>query len=38
MLFGLVSVVPSTGDVLWDEFTDSHMRKELEVRLFYSSP
>jgi hypothetical protein len=31
VLFGLVSVVPSTGDVLWDEFTDSHLRKELEV-------
>lgn len=32
VLFGLVSVVPSTGDVIFDEFTDSHMRKELEVR------
>ncbi|KAL7413339.1 muts domain V-domain-containing protein [Mrakia frigida] len=36
--FGLVSVVPSTGDVLWDEFTDSSMRKELETRMTHIQP
>lgn len=38
VLFGLVSVVPSTGDVIFDEFSDSHMRKELEVRRSSSCP
>lgn len=27
----LVSVTPSTGDVIWDEFEDGFMRGELEV-------
>jgi DNA mismatch repair protein MSH3 len=31
VLFGMVAVTPSTGDVIHDEFLDSHMRSELEV-------
>lgn len=27
----LVGVTPSTGDVVWDEFSDGYMRSELEV-------
>ncbi len=32
VLFGMISVTPSTGDIVYDEFLDSHMRSELEVR------
>ncbi|RXK40429.1 DNA mismatch repair protein MSH3 [Tremella mesenterica] len=35
---GLVSVVPGTGDVVWDEFDDSPVRSELETRLDHLSP
>lgn len=31
--FGLVSVIPSTGDIIWDDFQDGFMRTELEVSL-----
>lgn len=31
VLIGLVSVTPATGDIIYDEFIDSHMRSELEV-------
>ena len=33
VLFGMISVTPSTGDIVYDEFLDSHMRSELEVRV-----
>lgn len=29
----LVVVTPSTGDVVWDEFSDGFMRNELEVNI-----
>ena len=29
--FGLVSVSPATGEVVYDEFIDTAMRSELEV-------
>jgi len=32
VLLGMISVTPSTGDIVYDEFLDSHMRSELEVR------
>lgn len=32
VLFGMISVTPATGDIIYDEFLDSHMRSELEVR------
>ncbi|GFZ42602.1 MutS protein homolog 3 [Saitozyma sp. JCM 24511] len=35
---GLVSVVPGTGDVVWDEFDDSQVRTELETRLTHLQP
>ncbi|TFK46431.1 hypothetical protein OE88DRAFT_1715028 [Heliocybe sulcata] len=35
---GLVIVTPSTGDVIWDDIEDSHMRIELETRLSHSRP
>lgn len=34
----LVSVVPNTGDVVWDEFDDSEVRSELETRLTHLQP
>ncbi|KAF9533444.1 DNA mismatch repair protein MSH3 [Crepidotus variabilis] len=36
--FGLVSVCPSTGDIVWDDFVDSVMRIELETRLVHTRP
>ena len=33
----IVAVTPSTGDVLWDEFTDGFMRNELEVSPSHAS-
>ena len=30
--FGLVSVTPSTGEVVYDQFSDIAMRTELDVR------
>ncbi|KZT24115.1 hypothetical protein NEOLEDRAFT_1068081 [Neolentinus lepideus HHB14362 ss-1] len=35
---GLVVITPSTGDVIWDDFEDSHMRIELETRLSHTRP
>nr|XP_031862964.1 uncharacterized protein CI109_001439 [Kwoniella shandongensis]KAA5530036.1 hypothetical protein CI109_001439 [Kwoniella shandongensis] len=35
---GLVSVVPETGEVVWDEFDDSQVRSELETRLTHLQP
>ncbi|KAK8861547.1 hypothetical protein IAR55_002369 [Kwoniella newhampshirensis] len=35
---GLVSVVPETGEVVWDEFDDSQVRTELETRLTHLQP
>ncbi|WVQ74512.1 hypothetical protein IAR50_004113 [Cryptococcus sp. DSM 104548] len=34
----LISVVPGTGEVTWDEFTDSRVRTELETRLAHLRP
>ncbi|KLT38917.1 hypothetical protein CC85DRAFT_289044 [Cutaneotrichosporon oleaginosum] len=34
----LVSVVPNTGDVVYDEFDDSPVRSELETRLTHLQP
>ncbi|ORX33699.1 muts domain V-domain-containing protein [Kockovaella imperatae] len=34
----VVSVVPSTGEVVWDEFDDSQVRTELETRLTHLQP
>ncbi|KZT60361.1 hypothetical protein CALCODRAFT_114887 [Calocera cornea HHB12733] len=38
VLIGMVSVVPSTGDIVYDEFEDGHMRSELETRLTHLDP
>ncbi|WVQ79017.1 hypothetical protein IAT38_001109 [Cryptococcus sp. DSM 104549] len=35
---GLVSVIPGTGEVVWDEFDDSQVRSELETRLTHLQP
>ncbi|GAA6022808.1 hypothetical protein JCM11491_006414 [Sporobolomyces phaffii] len=35
---GLVAVMPSTGEVVWDEFEDGLMRSELETRLLHLQP
>ncbi|TBU29038.1 muts domain V-domain-containing protein [Dichomitus squalens] len=34
----MVAISPSTGDVVWDEFEDNHMRIELETRLVHTKP
>ncbi|KAL7423908.1 Mismatch repair protein msh3 [Cryptotrichosporon argae] len=34
----IVSVVPGTGEVVWDEFDDSRVRSELETRLSHLQP
>ncbi|KAI0320179.1 DNA mismatch repair protein MSH3 [Amylostereum chailletii] len=36
--FGMVVICPSTGDVVWDEFEDGHMRTELETRMVHTKP
>ncbi|KAK7014986.1 DNA mismatch repair protein MSH3 [Favolaschia claudopus] len=36
--FGMISVSPSVGDVVWDSFEDSAMRIELETRLVHCQP
>ena len=36
--FGLVSVSPTTGEVIYDEFVDTAMRTELETRLAHIKP
>ncbi|KAF8580675.1 hypothetical protein K439DRAFT_1356338 [Ramaria rubella] len=38
VLFGIVSIVPSTGDVVYDEFQDTLLRTELETRLAHTRP
>ncbi|KAF5365702.1 hypothetical protein D9758_003271 [Tetrapyrgos nigripes] len=35
---GMVSICPSTGDVIWDDFTDTSMRLELETRITHLKP
>ncbi|KAI0831758.1 muts domain V-domain-containing protein [Trametes gibbosa] len=34
----MIAVSPSTGDVVWDEFEDNHMRTELETRMVHTKP
>ncbi|GBE82631.1 DNA mismatch repair protein [Sparassis crispa] len=36
--FGMIVISPSTGDVVWDEFEDNHMRTELETRMVHIKP
>ncbi|KAI0747682.1 muts domain V-domain-containing protein [Daedaleopsis nitida] len=38
VLIAMVAISPSTGDVVWDEFEDNHMRSELETRLVHTKP
>ncbi|KAI0003416.1 DNA mismatch repair protein MSH3 [Russula compacta] len=35
---GMIAICPSTGDVVWDEFEDGHMRTELETRMVHCKP
>ncbi|GAA5986743.1 hypothetical protein JCM11641_007759 [Rhodosporidiobolus odoratus] len=35
---GLIAVMPSTGEVVYDEFEDSLMRAELETRMLHLQP
>ncbi|KDR81784.1 hypothetical protein GALMADRAFT_152606 [Galerina marginata CBS 339.88] len=35
---GMVTICPSTGDVVWDSFDDTIMRLELETRLVHTRP
>ncbi|KAF8162946.1 muts domain V-domain-containing protein [Crassisporium funariophilum] len=35
---GMITICPSTGDVVWDDFEDSAMRIELETRLVHTRP
>ncbi|KAI0637370.1 muts domain V-domain-containing protein [Trametes polyzona] len=34
----MIAISPSTGDVVWDEFDDNHMRTELETRMVHTKP
>ncbi|KAI0648249.1 muts domain V-domain-containing protein [Trametes meyenii] len=34
----IIVISPSTGDVVWDEFDDNHMRTELETRMVHTKP
>ncbi|KAI0071810.1 hypothetical protein K474DRAFT_1668569 [Panus rudis PR-1116 ss-1] len=34
----MIAVSPSTGDVVWDQFEDNHMRTELETRMVHTMP
>ncbi|KAG5354224.1 hypothetical protein C0989_003737 [Termitomyces sp. Mn162] len=36
--FGMITISPSTGDVVWDDFEDTLMRIELETRLVHTRP
>ncbi|KAI9478101.1 MAG: muts domain V-domain-containing protein [Benjaminiella poitrasii] len=36
--FGMVSIHPATGDILYDRFDDTLMRTELETRLLHIEP
>ncbi|KAG8884457.1 Mismatch repair protein msh3 [Tulasnella sp. 331] len=38
VIIGMVAVVPSTGEVTYDEWEDSHMRTELETRITHIRP
>ncbi|KAG8968832.1 Mismatch repair protein msh3 [Tulasnella sp. 425] len=38
VLIGMVSVIPSTGEVTYDEWEDGHMRTELETRITHIRP
>lgn len=38
MYTGIVAVQPSTGDIIYDTFEDTFMRKELETRLLHIEP
>ncbi|KAI5804205.1 muts domain V-domain-containing protein [Peziza echinospora] len=35
---GIIAVQPSTGDVIYDEFSDGFMRSEIETRLLHIAP
>jgi DNA mismatch repair protein MSH3 len=35
---GIIAVQPSTGDVVYDQFTDGFMRSEIETRLLHIAP
>ncbi|KAJ3512522.1 hypothetical protein NLJ89_g3471 [Agrocybe chaxingu] len=35
---GMITICPSTGDIVWDDFEDSVMRLELETRLVHTRP
>ncbi|TFY77098.1 hypothetical protein EWM64_g6915 [Hericium alpestre] len=35
---GMIILCPSTGDVVWDQFEDGHMRTELETRMIHTKP
>ncbi|KAF8626218.1 hypothetical protein AX15_004907 [Amanita polypyramis BW_CC] len=35
---GIITVCPSTGDVVWDDFEDTPMRIELDTRLAHTRP
>ncbi|KAF8447476.1 muts domain V-domain-containing protein [Boletus edulis BED1] len=38
VLISMITITPSTGDVVWDEFDDIVMRSELETRLVHTRP
>lgn len=35
---GLIGVMPSTGEIVYDDFEDGHMRSELETRMLHLQP
>ncbi|KAK1783640.1 DNA mismatch repair protein Msh3 [Copromyces sp. CBS 386.78] len=35
---GIIAVQPATGDIIYDEFQDGFMRREIETRLLHISP
>jgi DNA mismatch repair protein MSH3 len=35
VLFGMVSICPSTAEIIYDEFVDTGMRPELEARTMF---
>ncbi|KAF5330723.1 hypothetical protein D9619_005575 [Psilocybe cf. subviscida] len=35
---GIITICPSTGDVIWDDFEDTGMRLELETRFAHTKP
>ncbi|KAJ3538219.1 hypothetical protein NM688_g6551 [Phlebia brevispora] len=38
VLISMISISASTGDVVWDQFEDNHMRTELETRMVHITP